>query len=138
MERIFVLAQSEERQKRQEMGHAQSLLDAEINRLGELKSYRQSYDQKELSGAGIRPAHWADYQDFLYRLGRAISEQEHHVLTGKENRDLHRKHWMEKRQRLESLQRVVDRYRNDEARQEEQRLQKSLDDRPPAKNTFSS
>jgi len=138
MERIFVVAKSEERQKCQEMGRAQLLLDAEENRLGELRSYRQSYEKRVSTGAGIKPAHWADYQNFLCRLSDAVSEQQKHVLTGKENRDLHRKHWMAKRQRLDSLQQVVDRYRKTEDQQEERKLQKVLDDRPQPRNVFST
>ena len=50
-----------------------------------------------------------------------LIEQQKHVLTGKENRDLHRKQWMAKRQRLDSLQRVVDRYRKIEDQEAEQK-----------------
>ena len=138
MERIYVVAKSEERKKCQEMGRAQLLLDAEINRLGELQSYRKTYEERASSGSGIQPAHWADYQNFLHRLGDAVTEQQKHVLTGRENRDLHRKHWMAKRKRLDSLQRVVDRYRKIEDLETEQKLQKSLDDRPQIKSVFNT
>ena len=138
MERIYVVAKSEERKKCQEMGRAQLLLDAEINRLSELQSYRQTYEERASSESGIHPAHWADYQNFLHRLSDAVTEQEKHVLTGRENRDLHRKNWMAKRKRLDSLQRVVDRYRQIEDLEMEQKLQKSLDDRPHTKNVFTS
>lgn len=137
MERIFVVARSEERKKCQDMGRAQSLLDAEVNRLEELQSYRENYERRMSSGDEIHPAHWTDYQNFLRRLSDAVTEQQRHVLTGQENRDLHRKHWMAKRKRLDSLQRVVDRYRQAEDREAEQKLQKSLDDRPPSKSLFN-
>lgn len=137
MERIFVVAKSEERQKCQEMGRAQILLDAEINRLDELRAYRETYEERASANASIQPAHWVDYQNFLARLNSAVTEQQKHVLTGKENRDLHRQRWMEKRQRLDSLQHVVDRYRKIENQQEEQKAQKILDDRPLSKNVFS-
>lgn len=137
MERIFVVAKSEERQKCQEMGRAQTLLDAEINRLDELRAYRETYEERASANASIQPAHWVDYQNFLARLNSAVTEQQKHVLTGKENRNLHRQRWMEKRQRLDSLQHVVDRYRKIENQQEEQKAQKILDDRPLSKNLFS-
>jgi flagellar FliJ protein len=137
MERIFVVARSEERKQCMEMGRAQLLLDAEVNRLGELQSYRENYEKRMAPGDGIQPAHWADYQNFLRRLSEAVIEQQKHVLTGKESRDLHRKHWMSKRRRLDSLQQVVDRYRKTEDQEAEQKLQKTLDDRPPSKNLFN-
>lgn len=137
MERIFVVAKSEERQKCQEMGRAQTLLDAEINRLDELRAYRETYEERASANASIQPAHWVDYQNFLARLNSAVTEQQKHVLTGKENRNLHRQRWMEKRQRLDSLQNVVDRYRKIENQQKEQKAQKILDDRPLSKNVFS-
>jgi len=138
MERIFVVAKSEERKGCQEMGRAQLLLDAEINRLDELRAYRQSYEKRASTNGGIQPAHWADYQNFLSRLSCAVTEQQKHVLTGKENRDLHRQRWMAKRQRLDSLHQVVDRYRKIEIRQEEQKAQKAMDDRPHSRRAFSS
>lgn len=137
MQRIFVVARSEERKKCQEMGHAQRLLDAEISRLDELQAYRRSYEKKATANGGIQPAHWADYQNFLSRLSTAVTEQQKHVLTGKQNRDLHRERWMAKRQRLDSLQHVVDRYRKSEVRDEERKAQKVLDDHPLSGSVFS-
>jgi flagellar FliJ protein len=137
MERIFVVAKSEERQGCQEMGHAQRLLDAEISRLDELLAYRQSYEKKASACSGIQPTHLLDYQKFLSRLGSAVTEQQKHVMTGKQNRDLHRERWMVKRRRLDSLQHVVERYRKSEVREEEQKAQKILDDHPLSRNAFS-
>ncbi len=137
MERIFVVAKSEERQKCQEMGHAQRLLDAEVSRLNELRAYRQSYEKKAAANCGIQPAHWVDYQNFLTRLSNAVTEQQKHVLTGEQNRDLHRERWMAKRQRLDSLKHVVDRYRKSEVRGEARKEQKMLDDHPLSGSVFS-
>jgi len=137
MERIFVVAKTEERHECQEMGQAQRLLDAELNRLDELLAYRRTYEQKVSANSGIQSTHLVDYQNFLSRLNNAVSEQQKHVLTGKQNRDLHRERWMVKRRRLESLQNVVDRYRKSETQEEEQKAQKILDDHPLSRNLFS-
>lgn len=138
MERIFVVAKSEERKKCQDMGRAQHLLDAEVNRLGELQSYRQNYEKRSALGPGTQPSHWADYQNFLCRLSDAVTEQKRNVLTGEQNRDLHRRRWMAKRQRLDSLQRVVERYRKTEVQEAEHKLQKSLDDLPHTRSGFNT
>lgn len=137
MERIFVVAKTEERQECEEMGRAQRLLDAEISRLDELLAYRRAYEQKASADSGIQPTHLVDYQNFLSRLNNAVTEQQKHVLSGQQNRDLHRERWMAKRQRLDSLQNVVERYRKSEVQEEEQKAQKILDDHPLSKDIFS-
>lgn len=126
--KIVAIAQSEERRVCLEMGRAQQSLDAEIDRLQELESYRQSYTADFSVGDEVSATRWQDYQNFLQRIDDAVQQQKEVVLTGRQKRDAHRRHWMKKRQRVDSLERVVDRYKVDEHRADERLQQKTQDD----------
>ena len=134
--RIVAVTKIEERSQCQEMGRAQKKLDDEVNRLGELKSYRQSYQRQFQPGGDVSSARWQDYQNFMQRLEQAVSAQKEQVLTGEQNRDAHRQRWMVKKRKLESLERIVDRYRRSEAVELERQLQKTLDDLPAKTNIY--
>ena len=138
MERICLLAKSDELKEKQKLGRAQNLLDAEKRRLDELQTYRQTYERKSLSDEQTRPAHWADYQAFLGRLSVAIREQQNHVASGEQNRDMHRKQWIQKRQRLQSLQKVAEQYRKDESYDRDRKWQRSIDELAKTKNVYST
>lgn len=130
MRRIVLITKTEERSQCQAMGRAQKKLDDEVDRLGELKAYRHSYRRQFQPGGDVSSARWQDYQNFLQRLDQAVSAQKEQVLTGQQNRDAHRQRWLVKKQKLESLERIVDRYRRSEDMEHERRLQKTLDDLP--------
>ena len=128
--RIVAVSKTEERSQCQEMGRAQKKLDDEVDRLGELKAYRHSYQRQFQPGGDVSSARWQDYQNFMRRLDQAVLAQQEQVLTGRQNRDAHRQRWMVKKQKLESLERIVDRYRRSEDVELERQLQKTLDDLP--------
>lgn len=136
IEKVMSIAGSEERRESMELGKAQRALDEEINRLAELKDYRRSYAERTLPNASVTALRWQDYQHFLNRLDRAVSAQQQLILDGERNIDAHRRRWMAKRQRLESLERVVERYRKSESVHDERILQRALDDLPAQGNFY--
>ncbi len=128
MQKIFKLAKAEERRVAEEMGRVQRSLNAEISRLQELESYRQNYTEQFKSRGTISAARWQDYQNFLERIDRAVDGQKEQIMTGRETRDVHRRRWLMEKQKLDSLERVVDRFRKAENQASERRSQKVLDD----------
>jgi len=139
--RVRDLAETEEREHCRTMGAAQQALDAHERRLEELETYRREYAARGAAageGASLSSARYADYQNFLKRLDDAVRAQSQVVMTNRQNRDAHRDRWLAKRRRAESLGRVVDRYLADEARADDRRLQKSLDDLPSRPGPFES
>jgi flagellar FliJ protein len=130
IEKVVSIAGSEERRESLELGKAQRALDDEIDRLAELQNYRRGYAEKTLPDGSLSAVRWQDYQHFLNRLDRAVTAQQQLILDGERNIDAHRRRWMAKRQRLESLERVVERYRKSESAHDERLLQKALDDLP--------
>ena len=105
-------------------------------KLGELNAYRQNYADLTRSMKGSAAAHWKDYQSFMQRLDEAVKAQQQIVRDSEQNLDRHRRRWLVKRQRLESLQRVLDSYRNEEAVRAERHAQRLLDDLPRRDRAF--
>ena len=135
MHKVFLLAETEEQQQCRAMGSSQRSLDDEINRLAELKAYRQSYGVRCREGA-YNSMQWKDYQSFLQRLDEAVAIQTQVVMDGRQKRDAHRSRWMTKRRKAESLERVVDRFRQQDMRSEERGEQKTSDELAGNRNLF--
>ena len=124
MKIVKTLAEREEQQERLHMGESQLRLDEEQGRLEELKKYRQSYNVKRRLDDGLPASRWQDYHRFLGRLEQAVATQENVVRDGKSRREAHRQRWMVKQQRLESLSRIIKRYRIAEIEETGRRLEK--------------
>jgi flagellar protein FliJ len=127
MHRVYLLAGIEEKQQCRAMGQSQRSLDHELERLEELKAYRVSYGTQGRQGR-FNSMQWKDYQNFLQRLDQAVAIQTQVVLDGKQKRDAHRSRWMTKRRKVESLERVVDRFASEETEQQERTRQKAADE----------
>lgn len=128
MRRLADLAKTEERRECEEMGRLQRSLDQEEQRLTELEEYRRDYARRFDGSEQLAPARWQDYQNFLQRIDRAMAEQKNNIQAGKQARDAHRRRWLVKRQKLDSIERVVDRFQKSDERAEERKQQKSLDE----------
>ena len=136
LDKILSMAAAEERNLGMETGRAQEKLRKANRRLGELNAYRKSYAATAHCAQGMRTAHWKDFQNFLLRLDDAIRSQQHVVQDCKENLDLHRRRWLIKRQRVESLERVRERYRKAEESHADRLEQRALDDIAGAPKIF--
>lgn len=132
LQKIVALAEAEERNLAILTGRSQQTLNEETSKLGELNAYRQSYAEKAGFNADLSSAHLKDYQRFLSRLDHAVRAQQQVVLDCEQRVELHRRRWMTKRQRVESLERVQERYQKQEYQHEERVEQREIDDLPPA------
>ena len=112
------------------MGEAQRTLEHELGRLEELMAYRESYMADQSTKKVLQAGQWQDYHKFLGRLNRAVTAQEQVVREGRLNQEAHRKRWAVKRQRLEALSRIVERYRTEELKEAERREAQLQDAQP--------
>ena len=138
LSKIVSLATSEERRCGAETGRSRRKLEEQLAKLGELNAYRQNYAELRQSMTGADAAHWKDYQSFMQRLDEAVKAQQQIVRESEQNLDRHRRRWLVKRQRLESLQRVLENYRSEEAVRAERHAQRALDDLPQRDRAFGS
>ena len=128
--KFLKLEAAEERREGIATGKSQRQLEEQMARLGELNAYRQSYGDASKSMQNVSSVHWKDYQSFLDRLDQAVQSQQQIVRNSEQNLEAHRRRWLAKRQRLDSLQRVLERYQQEEHRFLERREQRTLDDMP--------
>jgi len=128
MHKFVTLAQAEERRSGEQTGRSQAQLNEQVDRLGELNAYRHGYVVKASDMSKLHAAHWKDYQNFLFRLDTAVRSQGQLIQDCEESVALHRRQWVARRQRLESLERVLDRYQQQERVEAERQEQRVLDD----------
>lgn len=139
LKRVQTIAASEERDYCRAMAEAQRTLNEHLQQLEDLRSYRHDYlSQRNPGQPGdtISSAQYTDYQNFLRRLDDAVHAQAEAVRTNEQNRDAHRARWVVKRQKVESLKRIVDRCEADELLQGERLEQKIQDDMPRQADPF--
>jgi flagellar FliJ protein len=133
--KVATLAASEERRCGEIAGRSRQHLDEQLDRLGELNAFRHNYAKKSSSTSTVNSTHWQDYQDFLCRLDTAIKAQQQIVRDCEQRLETHRRLWIAKRQRLESLERVLERYRAEDSVHDARMEQKRLDDLPNTQTT---
>ena len=126
--KIVSLAAAEERSLGEQAGRSRKYLDEQLERLGELNAFRHNYADKNPATTGVSAAHWKDYQGFLDRLDAAVSAQQQIIRDGERNLETHRQRWLAKRQRLESLERVLEKYKDQDRAYESRLEQKSADE----------
>ena len=119
------------------LGQSQRCLDDAIRLLEELKGYRQHYTSGQQPPSGSGATRWQDFRRFISRLDKAIVEQEQVVRDSRQQREAHKKVWLAKRQRLESLTRITDRLKTEEVEAEDRKQQKQLDSLPRRATPFA-
>ena len=134
--KILSLEAAEERRRGLATGKSQRQLEEQLTKLGELNAYRHNYASLSQSLGNINSAHWKDYQSFLQRLDQAVQSQQQIVTDSEHNLEAHRRRWLAKRQRLDSLQRVLDRYEQEENQYRERQQQRIQDDMPRVDNPY--
>lgn len=128
--KVASLAAAEERRFGEEAGRSQRQLNEQLERLGELNAFRHNYASKNAGATQVNSAHLKDYHDFLNRLDVAVKAQQQIVRDYEQNLATHRQRWMVKRQKLESLERVLARYQAEDNAHQDKLEQKLLDDLP--------
>ena len=126
--KVATLAESEERRFGEIAGRSRQKLNEQLDRLGELNAFRQAYADRSSTNSTVSSAHWQDYQNFLHRLNTAVNAQQQIVRDCEQNLEVHRQRWMAKRQRLESLERVLEKYSVQDKLDEDRMEQKRLDE----------
>ena len=128
IDKIVSLAAAEERSLGEQAGRSRKYLDEQLDRLGELNAFRHNYTAKNPASSGVSAAHWKDYQGFLERLDAAVAAQQQIIRDGERNLETHRQRWLAKRQRLDSLERVLEKYKDQDRAYESRLEQKSADE----------
>jgi len=128
---VSEIADANERDAARHMGQQQNVLQAHKNKLDELIKYRSEYVEKMVSAgsAGIGAGQMQDYTRFIRRLDEAIVFQKNQIELAKRQLEVKQREWQAMHTRSEALNKVVDRYRSAEIRQQDKREQNESDER---------
>ncbi len=131
LEPVTRVAEARERDAARALGEYRKVLDALEARLAELKSYRDEYVQRLSTAAagGMDAVKLVEYRGFIARLNEAIDYQEAKVTDARTEFERRRRRWNATRTRVAALDKVVERYREEERRDVERREQSEADGR---------
>jgi flagellar FliJ protein len=138
MQPVQRVAHGREQDAMQKLGQSQQFLDAQQARLEELRAYREQYSRDfAASGeSGLAASRLRDFRAFLGRLSEAIQQQEALVARYRSQHEQTRQLWIESRSHSQAIDKVVDRYRQQERQRQDRREQLEQDERaqrPPKK-----
>lgn len=125
------VAEHHEKTAARDMGEYQQRLQVHENRLRELMKYREEYAHGfQIAGArGMGAARLLDYRTFLSRIDQAIQQQQAQVVQARHQFEQKKDAWFQRRSRSQALEKVAERYRKQEQRDEDRREQKDSDER---------
>ena len=131
MQPVQRVAHGREQEAMNKLGQSQQYLDAQMARLDELRNYREQYarDFAATGEGGLNATRVREFRAFLGRLGEAIRQQEALIDRYRAQHEVNRRQWIESRGHSQAIDKVVDRYREQERREQERREQRELDDR---------
>lgn len=128
LRKVLTITENEERRSGSEAARSRVQLEEQRQKLGELNAYRHDYAARSNGLQDIASVHWKDYQGFLQRLDAAVRSQQQLVRDCEQQFEAHRRRWMLKRQRLDSLERVLERFEKQEQQLAGRREQRIADE----------
>jgi len=131
MQPVARVAEQRERKAAVEMAEFRRFLDAQQTRLDELNNYRNDYARtfEQAGRGGMDAARMADYRRILARLNDAIAYQEQRLVSLHNDYEQVRRRWTDTRTRAAALDKVMERYREEERREGDRREQGESDER---------
>lgn len=131
MQSVQHLAQNREQAAVKKLGESQQYLDAQRARLAELRVYRDQYARgfESTGGAGLDALRVQEYRVFLGRLNEAIQQQEAAIAQCAARHEETRQQWIATHSHSQAIDKVVERFRQQERAQQERTEQQELDER---------
>ncbi|RLK51009.1 flagellar FliJ protein [Alkalispirillum mobile] len=112
-----------------ELAEARQKLDAQRQQLQQLMTFRQEYAQQlQDQNGGINAARLRDFNAFISRIDQAIQQQHKAVAEARRAVEAQRQDWLDAYSHSRAVDRVVDRFRDEEQRAADRREQLQLDE----------
>jgi flagellar FliJ protein len=112
--RVFVEAQQE-------------LANAE-RQLQQLLDYRDEYTGQLNGRSGLMMTQLHNFRDFVHKLDKAIKQARRDVEAHEQICERRRQEWLKTRSRSQALNKVVEKYQEQELKEQDQREQKEMDE----------
>ena len=124
------ISEAKEKDAARVLGESQQQLQQLQQQLAELERYREEYrNHYQHSGrAGFSAQRLQQLQQFLANIDQAITQQQRAITRAESLCEEKRRLWFQARGRSQALDKVAERYRDDERQQENRREQKENDE----------
>ncbi|MCG6970067.1 MAG: flagellar export protein FliJ [Gammaproteobacteria bacterium] len=131
MQPLKRVAESKEHRAATELGMAQQQLQTQVNRLAELENYRNEYFSRfrQTGQNGVAVETLQSFRHFLDKLETAVEQQKLAVRSAGELVDQCKRRWFTSRDNVKIYSNVINRFFDQEHKQEEKHEQKESDDR---------
>lgn len=128
---IIKVAENREREAARVFSDAQRAVQAQKDRLAEVRRYREEYRAgfTAQGQAGFTAQQMRTMRGFIEKLDRAVEQQEQAVRTAEAELENRKRLWLEKHFRTQALDHMRDRFIADEQRQANRAEQKEADER---------
>lgn len=125
------ITEMREKDAAQDLGESQQRLQLLQKQLSELERYREEYrNYYQQSGReGMTALRLQQLQQFLTNIDKAIEQQDQAIKSAEYQCEEKKKLWYAARGRTQALDKVAERYLDDERQQQNRREQKELDER---------
>ena len=135
---IVNMAHDMEREAARALGEALKGLSDSERQLNLLFSYRDEYSEKLKScgSQGMTAQALNEYRHFMAKINDAIENQKASVEQAQRRLDEKKEFWFAKRGSSQALDKVLDRYLDEERKQQDKRAQKEIDDRSAQKTSI--
>ncbi|MCG8669025.1 MAG: flagellar export protein FliJ [Pseudomonadales bacterium] len=142
MQPVRKLKQQEERTKAQYFAKTQQEVQREQSQLDMLIKYQGDYfnglskGRDQPQSVGLSAQQLDKYQLFLARLHTAIENQRQVLVLKEKAMEAARQEWAAAHARLQAMDSLIDKMRDEEARQEDRQEQRMIDDLPLRNNRY--
>lgn len=124
------ITEAKEQDAARALGDAQQQLEQLKEQLKELENYREEYrNHFQHSGrSGFSAQQLVQQQQFLTHIDKAIKQQHQSIIQAEAACEERRQLWFQARGRTQALDKVAERYRDDERQEQNRREQKENDE----------
>jgi flagellar protein FliJ len=134
MSTVLWLAERAERDAAEKLIASARELEELQQTLRQLQAGREDYVAQLSGGARMGVARMRELYGFISKIDLAITQVRSQLAQKEQTNARHREHWQGEKKRSQALDGVADRYRREEAKVAEARLQREIDDRPPRRS----
>lgn len=130
MQSILELAQHDEQAAIEALGLSSRNVEDNVRQLQELEQYRAEYRTQMLTDgeSGFSATKMQQYQQFLFKLDEIIVQQKEQIVISEQIKEQKRGEWLERRTHSNALDKVTQRYQEQERQEEQRREQKDNDE----------
>lgn len=127
---VLKLARQKEEAAQKELARAQERLQAEQAKLEQLRQFQAEYQAnlQSRTGTAVNPMQYRALSAFISRLSVAMQEQERQIQLAAVQVERARQQWLLVHQRHQNMDRLIERYRDEEIREQDRREQRQADE----------